>query len=417
LYNGFGYAGSVMLSVYTRHSSACDKKADNLWKRCRCPKWINGMLGDTFMRRSAKTRSWEKAELEVRRLERQEEDRQAAAAQGLPPKAEKATRLLDAVDRFLASKEKQNLAPATLVKLRNIFQRQLLSWAQKEGIRYVSEIDIEGLERFRHSWEDGPLARKKKQERVIGFFYYCLRMGWIAQNPAANLGRVIADAPPTICFSKEEFETIIDATYIYNPKAWNTEPRNQATRLRVLLQLLRWSGLSIRDAITLERTRLNDNDELFLYRAKTGVPVYVPLPSEVAESLRNVPSGVKPNSRYFFWSGNGDPKTAVADWQRSFRRLAEIANLREPDGSPKRCHFHMIRDTFAVELLLAGVTMDQVSLLLGHKSIRTTEKHYAPFVKARQEQLAASVRRTWITPVQTAGEAKSGATRKLAHSA
>jgi integrase len=42
----------------------------------------------------------------------------------------------------------------------------------------------------------------------------------------------------------------------------------------------------------------------------------------------------------------------------------------------------MFRDTFAVELLLSGVPIDQVSLLLGHSSVKVTEKHYAPFVKA-----------------------------------
>jgi len=55
----------------------------------------------------------------------------------------------------------------------------------------------------------------------------------------------------------------------------------------------------------------------------------------------------------------------------------------------------MLRDTFAVEMLLAGVPLEQVSLLLGHKSAKITEKHYAPWVKARQEQLAANVRKAW----------------------
>ena len=55
----------------------------------------------------------------------------------------------------------------------------------------------------------------------------------------------------------------------------------------------------------------------------------------------------------------------------------------------------MLRDTFAVELLLAGVPIDQVSILLGHASVKTTERHYAPFVKARQEQLVSSVEKSW----------------------
>jgi hypothetical protein len=39
--------------------------------------------------------------------------------------------------------------------------------------------------------------------------------------------------------------------------------------------------------------------------------------------------------------------------------------------------------------------LDQVGALLGHQSIKVTEKHYAPWVKARQEQLEVAVRKTF----------------------
>jgi site-specific recombinase XerD len=52
----------------------------------------------------------------------------------------------------------------------------------------------------------------------------------------------------------------------------------------------------------------------------------------------------------------------MANWQRSFRRSFVLAKLEKPDGSVKRCFPHMFRDTFAVEMLLAGVPIDQVSL-------------------------------------------------------
>ena len=55
----------------------------------------------------------------------------------------------------------------------------------------------------------------------------------------------------------------------------------------------------------------------------------------------------------------------------------------------------MLRDTFAVEMLIAGVPLEQVLILLGHKGVKITEKHYAPWVKARQELLAAKVRKAW----------------------
>jgi integrase/recombinase XerD len=93
----------------------------------------------------------------------------------------------------------------------------------------------------------------------------------------------------------------------------------------------------------------------------------------------------------FFWTGLSTPKTAAGIWQESLKRLFVLAGI--PDG-----HAHRFRDTFSVELLLAGVPIERVSILLGHQSVRITEKHYAPWVRASQEQLEADVRRTWQAP-------------------
>jgi len=368
-----------MLSVYSRHYPPCPSDDIN-YKRCRCPKWINGILGSdgTFIRRSAKTRSWEKAEDFKRKLEEEYEAKQKGLEEASRPEPALVT-VKEAVARFLNSKRNENLADSTLDKLTTIFEKQFLAWATSCGFTHINEITTADLEGFRDTWADGPLAKKKKQERLIGFLYYCLRLGLIKSNPAVLLGRIRADGPPTDYFPAHEFDKIMDATYIYQPRGW-VECRNQATRLRILTWLMRWSGLAIRDAVTLERRRLNENGELFLYRAKTGSPVYVPLPPDVAEALRNIPPGPSPNPRYFFWSGNGSPKSVVGNWQRSFRRLFKIADLRSDDGSSKRCHPHMFRDTFAVEMLLAGVPLEQVAMLLGHKSVKITEKHYAPWV-------------------------------------
>jgi integrase len=57
-------------------------------------------------------------------------------------------------------------------------------------------------------------------------------------------------------------------------------------------------------------------------------------------------------------------------------------------------HPHRFRDTFAVSLLLKGVSLGSGSKLLGHTSIKVTERHYAPCVKARQGQLESDVKRT-----------------------
>jgi len=62
-------------------------------------------------------------------------------------------------------------------------------------------------------------------------------------------------------------------------------------------------------------------------------------------------------------------------------------------------HAHRFRDTFAISLLLKGVDLANVSVLLGDSSIKVTERHYSPWVKARQERLEADVRSTWALSV------------------
>jgi len=94
--------------------------------------------------------------------------------------------------------------------------------------------------------------------------------------------------------------------------AGGNDNQHRGQRLRALSLLMRWSGLAILDATSLERERLSKNengdDQIFLYRAKTGVPVYIVIPNEVGEALRTLPNS---HPRYFFWSGNGNPRSAA----------------------------------------------------------------------------------------------------------
>jgi integrase/recombinase XerD len=116
---------------------------------------------------------------------------------------------------------------------------------------------------------------------------------------------------------------------------------------------------------------------LRLYQAKTGEHVYVPISEDVAGALRSVPHK---HPAYFFWSGHSKVPAAVSVWRR---RLADVFGGAKISNG----HSHRFRDTFAVRLLEAGVGLGSVSILLGHKSLRITEKHYSPWVRTRQDAL------------------------------
>lgn len=152
---------------------------------------------------------------------------------------------------------------------------------------------------------------------------------------------------------------------------------------------MRYTGLRVSDAVSLTTGRI-DGKKLFLYTAKTGVPVYTILPESIARALEATP---RVTDTRFFWSGNGKRETAVCDYQGKIKDIFKLAGIVK---GMSHAVSHRLRDTFAVELLLAGVPLERVSTLLGHQSIRITEKHYSPWTRSRQEQIEADLTAAWL---------------------
>ena len=157
-------------------------------------------------------------------------------------------------------------------------------------------------------------------------------------------------------------------------------------KIEPMVLLLRYSDLRIQDAACLERVRLV-NDKLFQYQQKTGAG-YCPLPPPVSRS--SLPSRTITSDS--FYDGTSQPQSMVKSWDRVFQKVLATAKPAIKGGHP-----HRFRDTFAVSFLLKGVSIEIVSKLLGHSSIKVTERHYSPWVKARQDQLETEVRKIWAT--------------------
>lgn len=74
----------------------------------------------------------------------------------------------------------------------------------------------------------------------------------------------------------------------------------------------------------------------------------------------------------------------MTDWQKRMKLVNEMAGIS--DG-----HSHRVRDIFSTDVLSKGLPIEVDSKLLGHRSIKTTDKHYAPWVAVRQRSLERDV--------------------------
>lgn len=359
-----------MLVLYRRHKKSCRHRGEGRkYRRCGCPVWVAGTLGGRKIKESLKTRNWEAAAQLVLKWEADAKITESAAVS-----------LAEAWKNFLADLEARKLSRHTIRKYK-LLERQMTAFAQARGLD-LAHFDLATLTTFRASWRDSLRTGVKKLERLRAFFRFAHERKWVEENFTAKIKSPKITLATTMPLLREELVKILVAC-----DALKITPVNKA-RLKTLILLMRYSGLRISDAVALTTDQL-DGAKLFLYTAKTRVPVYTLLPDFVLRALEATP---RVTETRFFWSGQGKREHVVCDWQGKIKDAFDAAGIVKGLSNAVS---HRLRDTFAVELLLAGVPLERVAVLLGHQSVKITEKHYSPWVEARQAQLEADLAAAW----------------------
>jgi integrase/recombinase XerD len=410
----------VDVIVY-RHRADCRFTQKEKDGRCRCPKHLYVRL--TRARISAKTKSWETARQRAKEWADNHDpavlrERAREADHAITPKL-----VEDAFSEFIAAKEAASSNPdgyQTTVSKYGTMSRQLVDFLnlynqgkpEAERVRYVHQINSPLLNQWMATWKSRTYwSKSKKRDNSIAFFDHCVAQKWIKTtldkdrgNPARGMAKIAGkkdSSIPTLPFTPAQFQAVLRACTTYDlslATVNKVEVRDKGSRLHALCNLMRWSGLAITDAVTLRRSRLGEDNRLVLYRTKTGNPVTVLLPPKIADELRKVPPGPDAHPDYFFWSGKGRRNKAASTWQKTMRRMWPLVkpalNLEDRDGKRIQAKSHMFRNTFAVELLKKGVSLEHVAMLLAD-SPEIVRDHYYPWVPALQKELERAVQSTW----------------------
>ncbi|MGA9071463.1 MAG: tyrosine-type recombinase/integrase [Terracidiphilus sp.] len=370
------------ITIFVRHAPGCKYAGDEFSKRCQCRKHLRWTLNGKQYRRQAGTRSWADAE----QAKRDVEDQLSGKPVELKPEA---PRLVDeSVRLFMVDKSVQGVGASCLSMYKRDLEN-LSTYCTGQGVITVQGITRELMAGYCVTWGTDPATsqtRASRRARVGAFLRFCFESGWINRVP--SLPRIQIESAPTMPLTPDEYARLLESVSVANAK--DTAVQKQC---RALFLLMRHSGLAIRDALTLERAEILQDAgagrfRVVTARQKTGTHVSVPLQPAIAREILDAPT---PDPKYLFWDGKTPEYIFAVSWGQRVARVFEAA------GIPDVCHMksHRLRDTFAVDLLEKGVPLEEVSKLLGHESIRTTEKHYAKWVKGRQDRLDALVTGTW----------------------
>jgi site-specific recombinase XerD len=185
----------------------------------------------------------------------------------------------------------------------------------------------------------------------LRFFYHRVMKKEITRN----LYRPRQDKRLPGILSRSEIKQILDGEK--NPKH------------RLLLMLAYSSGLRVSEVVALKREHIDLNRKLLLVRAGKGrKDRYSILSHKTAEYIKEYYSVYEIND----WLFPGQPSNKHLAI-RSAQYIFDKAIVRT--GIQKDVSIHSLRHTFATHLLENGTDIRYIQDLLGHNSLRTTERY------------------------------------------
>jgi len=271
-------------------------------------------------------------------------------------------RLFQACDELLAT-SKESGAYSSLVTATNrikayfddvvldeMTNRDLLRWVEFERKRGIKDITIRLW-----AWQFNKICRNAKR---LG--YYTPEYEWGEWHVKDKPIRYLTEAEEHKILRELDPSGISDA---------NHKRSRQAARDIFIVMID--AGFRINEASTLKWADIDfDTGVIYLYRSKVSNEDFIPMTKRLRITLENRRKSV--DGEYVFPGRFGGHKTIRNN--RALEAAFDRAGLADISS-------HNLRKTFATRLLSRGAAITDVQHLLGHSSVKTTERAYAAFVR------------------------------------
>jgi site-specific recombinase XerD len=179
--------------------------------------------------------------------------------------------------------------------------------------------------------------------------------GFLKEKPRVHLLKFEQKVIAT--FSPDQVQRLLTL----KPKGRN------AARAHIVCCVLLDTGLRISEALGIRREDIDFDNMCLKVTGKGNKQRQVPISFEMRKLLFR---WVQRCPRDFVFGTRSGTKMTVRNFQRDFKLMC--GNL---DITDVRCSPHTLRHTFAVSYLRAGGNLFYLSKILGHTSVKTTERY------------------------------------------
>jgi integrase/recombinase XerD len=264
--------------------------------------------------------------------------------------------------------------------------RFLLGWLTERGVD-LADVRSKDLEAYQVQLyalrkKDGrPFAAGSQQARLIAtknFFRFLYRRGFLLHDPAAalELGRA-EERLPRVVLTEEEARRIVSAPRGSTP---------QVLRDRAMLETLYATGIRVGELVRLTAYDVDTEERLLkVVMGKGRKDRNVPLTRAAAQAIEEYLQKGREALAGSGEGGRGRPRRGerakvlfLADHGGGLHRAVVgriIARWARKAGIKKHVTCHTFRHSVATQLLRGGADIRHIQALLGHASLKATERY------------------------------------------
>lgn len=235
-------------------------------------------------------------------------------------------------------------------------QKAYLGWMRrlvKQSRRMADELSESDLRTFLIGLTDGKRSVSTFNQAVSAFAFFYREVVPREWPRVVQLQRAPQRLPVTL--SADEVRRLLDAV--------------ATLRERAIMEVAYSGGLRLGEVLRLKVTDIDSSRMVIrVERGKGGKDRTVMLAASLLETLRAYWKQKKPRTWLFPGQGGERPLNPTMV-QRAFTVAKQAARINKPVS------FHSLRHSFATHLMESGVNVRTIQVLLGHRSLGTTERY------------------------------------------
>ncbi len=219
---------------------------------------------------------------------------------------------------------------------------------------WVAQLVEEGIK---------PRSVNRKLSALKSFFKYLKKQGVVERNPAEIVSGPKINKKLPAFVNDEDMERILD-------DEWEYPDDFEGHRDRFIIELLYVSGMRRAELIGLKDADVDFFSKTLRVTGKRNKQRLIPLSENTLEKLTTYintrDTEIENKSDYLFVKKDGEPMYPAMVYKIIHNHLSSIPTLSKK--SP-----HVLRHSFATEMLNNGAEINAVKELLGHSSLASTE--------------------------------------------